>query len=105
MIVFGLLIVQVNLLWAAESHYHVMAGFANPCRAALRRDTHQPQPANQAEFQCMTCQIVRHNAARPAARAPTPDAALSVAFTTIMPSRQLSSPWPTAVYGRAPPFA
>jgi len=102
-IIVGLLLVQVNLLWVAEMHTHFVAGFSPGQQLTIREGSGLQPSAAQAEFLCTICQIIRQNAARPAAHPFAPAPAVSAIFALLTDSRRLHSQQPTAIYGRAPP--
>jgi hypothetical protein len=102
-IAFGLLLVQVNLLWVAESHRHDTELIGSGRWAAIDRCGAQQSPAAGAEYLCTVCQIVRHNAARPSTGAPAVQPIASVTFPVAATANKLRSYRPAVIYGRAPP--
>lgn len=104
-IAFALLLVQVNLLWVAESHRHDTEAIGSGRATAIGRRSTQQSPAASAEYLCTVCQIVRHNAARPSTGAPAVQPIASVTFPVAATTNKLRSYRPAIVYGRAPPLA
>jgi len=102
---FALLLVQVNLLWAAGFHCHISLAFVPGHHAAIRHASRRQPSAVRAEFLCTACQIIRQNAARPAAGVWTPELAACVIFAFLAPSGRLYSQVSTLIYGRAPPLS
>lgn len=104
-VVFGLQVVQINLLWVAGFHSHGAPMSTRMHRTGAYQAGEQRSPADAAEFPCTTCHIIRTNAARPAVSSPMPQVASCTAFRTVVTSSPFYSHPPAVVYGRAPPSA
>ena len=104
-VVFGLQVVQLNLLWVAGFHSHGAPMYVRMHRTGAYQAGDHRSPAGAAEFPCTACHIIRTNAARPSVGAPMPQVASCTAFCSVATSSRFHSHPSVVVYGRPPPSA
>jgi hypothetical protein len=104
MFAWALLLMQVNVLLIAAVHHHGLIGDLFQRQPVVTAASGPSGAAGQTAF-CMTCQIVRQGAARPALATPARQPDSPVLFiATSNPPISLSVER-VVVYGRAPPLA
>ncbi len=103
-IIWAMMTLQVHLLLVAALHHHGSMGLSQSA-ATLQANHQVSTPALNDGLLCTACQIVRHNAVRPALTTPIPE----LAAATPMPRTFAISHYhlliATAANGRAPPLA
>ncbi len=95
---------QAHLLMVAALHHHGSMGWSQTA-AVLHSDNHLSAPALDGSLPCTACQIVRHNAVRPALTTPIPELAVARPMPRAFAISHYHLLVTTAANGRAPPLA
>ncbi len=95
---------QVHLLLVATLHHHGPAGLSQSA-ARLQTDHHVSTPALDGSLPCTACQIVRHNAVRPALITPIPELVAATPLPRSFAINHYHLLVTTVANGRAPPLA
>ncbi len=102
--IWAMMALQVHLLLVAAVHHH---GSEEPSQSAatVRADHRVSTPALNDGLPCTACQIVRHNAVRPAQITPIPELAAAIPLPRTFAISHYHLLVATVANGRAPPLA
>ncbi len=103
-VVAALMALQIHLLVVPVLHHHGEE-LLGPGPATLRAGNHTPHPRAGNGARCSACQIVRHNAARPALSSPALEVTLAAPLPREFAFFRYHSLRSEAVFGRAPPLS
>ncbi len=103
-IIWAMMALQVHLLLVAVLHHHGSMGLSQSA-ATLQADHQVSPPALNDGLLCTACQIVRHNAVRPALTTPIPELAAATPMPRAFAISRYHLLVTTVANGRAPPLA
>ncbi|MBZ5563416.1 MAG: hypothetical protein LAP13_13470 [Acidobacteriia bacterium] len=100
----ALMALQIHLLVVPVLHHHGEELFLS-APATVRAGNHTPHPTAGNGARCSACQIVRHNAIRPAPTSRTSEVSLAAPLPREFRSIHYHFLRRTTVLGRAPPLS
>ncbi len=103
-VTWAMMAMQFHLLLVAALHRHGSLELS-PSATVLQAAHHASTPGLDDSLPCTACQIVRHNAVRPALTTPLPELAAAASRPRAFAISHYHLLIATAANGRAPPLA